>query len=290
MDVEQKTNEQRIIFVTGSNKGIGFGIIEGLLKQEDSNDIIILSSRNEDLGKESLQKLIDTYPNKEKNLHYCKLDITNSSSIDNVADFIKNTFGQIDILVNNAGVADREKFFNVDIDDFEYIFPTNVYGNMNITEKLLEEDLINKKGKVVIIGSSYGDLQRMPSEDIKNEFKKEDVTVEDLLNIAKRYREAIVNNTLEQDGWCKEAYSVSKMIINTYASVLARRQVVVDKMLQIYTCCPGWCKTDMAGPNATRTVEEGVVTPIYLINLPHEVNEEFQGKFFYDSKVKSFGI
>ena len=35
----------------------------------------------------------------------------------------------------------------------------------------------------------------------------------------------------------------------------------------------------MGGPNATRTIEEGVVTPIYLINLPHIINFEFHEKF-----------
>ena len=44
---------QKVILVTGSNKGIGFGIIETLLEKK-SKLVIILSARNEELGKKSM--------------------------------------------------------------------------------------------------------------------------------------------------------------------------------------------------------------------------------------------
>ena len=48
--------DRKIVLVTGSNKGIGYGIIETLLEKK-SNLKIILTSRNEDLGK-ILQEII----------------------------------------------------------------------------------------------------------------------------------------------------------------------------------------------------------------------------------------
>ena len=42
-------SSNKIVLVTGSNKGIGYGIIEALLKKK-SNFRIILTSRNEQLG------------------------------------------------------------------------------------------------------------------------------------------------------------------------------------------------------------------------------------------------
>jgi len=44
----------------------------------------------------------------------------------------------------------------------------------------------------------------------------------------------------------------------------------------------------MGGPNAHRSLEEGVVCPVYLVDLPFKVNPEFQGKFFLDQKVLEF--
>ncbi len=43
----------------------------------------------------------------------------------------------------------------------------------------------------------------------------------------------------------------------------------------------------MAGQEATRSIQEGAVTPVFLVELPYEVKAEYQGKFFYDNKVVS---
>ena len=36
----------------------------------------------------------------------------------------------------------------------------------------------------------------------------------------------------------------------------------------INCCCPGWVRTDMAGPNAALSPDEGAVTPVHLALLP----------------------
>ena len=40
-------------------------------------------------------------------------------------------------------------------------------------------------------------------------------------------------------------------------------------------------------PKAERSIEEGVLCLVYLINLEYKIKKEFQGQFFYDSKVDS---
>ena len=73
-------SNQKILLVTGSNKGIGYALIEGLLKEKTSLRII-LSSRNENLGQSALKSLISKYPNSKSQLFYHKLDITKKESI-----------------------------------------------------------------------------------------------------------------------------------------------------------------------------------------------------------------
>jgi hypothetical protein len=41
--------------------------------------------------------------------------------------------------------------------------------------------------------------------------------------------------------------------------------------------CPGWVRTDMGGPDATRSVEEGADTAVWLAD---EASHELTGKFF----------
>ena len=43
----------------------------------------------------------------------------------------------------------------------------------------------------------------------------------------------------------------------------------------------------MAGEKAPLTIDEGALTPVYLVELPFEVNKDYQGKFFYLNKVES---
>ena len=81
----------KVVLVTGSNKGIDFGIIEKLLEKK-SKLKIILSSRNEDLGKKSFEALLSKYPESKDNFYYHQLDITKEESIKNCIDWVKEKF------------------------------------------------------------------------------------------------------------------------------------------------------------------------------------------------------
>ena len=105
---------QKVVVVTGSNKGIGYGIIETLLEKK-SKLRIILSSRNEVLGKKSFEELLSKYPESKDTFYYHQLDITKEESIKNFADWAKEKFGKIDYLINNAGVATHGDAFNIDV-------------------------------------------------------------------------------------------------------------------------------------------------------------------------------
>ena len=80
------------------------------------------------------------------------------------------------------------------------------------------------------------------------------------------------------------------MCINKYASLVAYRSNITEKNVQVYSCCPGWVRTDMGGPKASRSIEEGVVCPLYLVELEHKINKDLQGRFFEDCKVSEIGI
>jgi NAD(P)-dependent dehydrogenase (short-subunit alcohol dehydrogenase family) len=279
-------NKGNIILVTGSNKGIGFGIVESLLSKKDQEYKVILTYRREDLGQASVDKLLSQFPEAKDRLFSHQLEVTSAESIENLGKWIAEKFGKIDVLVNNAGTASKGNAFNYD--SFIAVFDTNVFGTINLTESLLQKDLINQNGKIVILGSTVGNLCRLGKDELKELFRNPGLNVNGLLNIARRFGNAIKGNTVETEGWNKNIYSVSKMIINTYASVLGKRQDVVDKNIGVYACCPGWVKTDLAGPNAILTIEEGAVTPTYLAELPPTINNDLQGKFFFNCKPVSF--
>lgn len=275
---------QKVVLVTGSNKGIGYGIIETLLEKK-SKLVIILSARNEELGKKSYELLSSKYPDSKDKFYFHQLDITKEESIKNFCSWVKEKFGKLDCIVNNAGVATHGDLFNIDV--CNSTFEVNVYGTINFTEYILKNDMINKSGKIIMVGSIAGSLNKLKNEELKNGFKNA-TTYKELLDMGELFKKSVINDSVEKDGWCKNTYAVSKMIVNSYARVLALRDEIKKNDISVYSAHPGWVKTDMAGPKAPLSIKEGAETEVFLIELPDGINPEYQGKYFDKCKVSSF--
>ena len=163
----------------------------------------------------------------------------------------------------------------------------NVFGTINFTETMLKNDMINKSGKIILLGSMMGNLNYLNSSQLKSKFKNAK-TVQELLDLTNNFKISFKNKTTDKDGWCINSYSVSKMVVNTYARVLSLRNEIEINDISVYAAHPGWVKTDMTGPEAPLSVEEGVVNEIFLIELPDGINPKYQGKYFDNCKVSSF--
>jgi len=73
------------------------------------------------------------------------------------------------------------------------------------------------------------------------------------------------------------SYCLSKLALNGLTIMLA--EALQPDNIAVNSMCPGWVRTDMGGPDATRSVEEGADTTVWLADeAPHELT----GKFFRD--------
>ncbi len=70
------------------------------------------------------------------------------------------------------------------------------------------------------------------------------------------------------------AYGIAKAGLNALTVAAAREG---PKGVKINAMCPGWVRTRMGGPSASRTPEEGADTAIWLATLPEDGPS---GKFF----------
>jgi NAD(P)-dependent dehydrogenase (short-subunit alcohol dehydrogenase family) len=70
------------------------------------------------------------------------------------------------------------------------------------------------------------------------------------------------------------AYGIAKAALNALTKALPRD---LPPGVKINACCPGWVRTRMGGPSATRSPEEGADTPIWLADLP---DDGLTGGFF----------
>ena len=75
------------------------------------------------------------------------------------------------------------------------------------------------------------------------------------------------------------AYRISKAGLNPLTGVFASE--LEGTGIKVNAACPGWVRTDMGGASATRSVEEGVATTLWLATLP---NDGPSGGLFRDRK------
>jgi len=76
------------------------------------------------------------------------------------------------------------------------------------------------------------------------------------------------------DGWAP-AYCISKTALNGVTVQLA---AALPKFA-VNSVCPGWVRTDMGGANASRSVQEGADTIVWLAS---EAPQDLTGKFLRD--------
>lgn len=95
----QISKMERIVLVTGGNKGIGKAIAKRLGKEMDTK--VIIGCRNSELGIQTVNELKAI----QCNVVYCNLDLNDHDSIVATADFIEKEYGKIDVLINNAAVC-----------------------------------------------------------------------------------------------------------------------------------------------------------------------------------------
>lgn len=147
--------------------------------------------------------------------------------------------------------------------------------------------LMENSGKVIFVGSRAGRLGNLCSEQVRERFRDPSLDKTKLFSLMSEYRQSVIEGNSNEKGFYKRIYGVSKLGINLFAKVFSEEPAVIEKQIQVYSLCPGHVATDMTEGAGPLTVEEGVQTPLFLINLPFEVNESYQGQHFYRCEVSS---
>uniref|UniRef100_A0A5F9DEH6 Carbonyl reductase [NADPH] 1 n=1 Tax=Oryctolagus cuniculus TaxID=9986 RepID=A0A5F9DEH6_RABIT len=272
----------RVALVTGANKGIGYTIVRDLCRLFSGD--VVLTARDEARGRVAVQQL----QAEGLSPRFHQLDITDLQSIRALRDFLRKEYGGLDVLVNNAGIA----FQAADITPFhiqaEVTMKTNFDGTRDVCTELLP--LMRPGGRVVNV-SSMESLRALKScsPELQQKFRSETITEEELVGLMKKFVEDTKKGVHQKEGWPSTAYGVTKIGVTVLSRIQARHlseQRGGDKIL-LNACCPGWVRTDMAGPNATKSPEEGAETPVYLALLPPDA-EGPHGQFVVEKRVEQW--
>ncbi|XP_032755263.1 carbonyl reductase [NADPH] 1-like isoform X2 [Rattus rattus] len=272
----------RVALVTGANKGIGFAITRDLCRKFPGD--VVLTARDEARGRAAVQQL----QAEGLSPRFHQLDIDNPQSIRALRDFLRKEYGGLDVLVNNAGIASKGTDLNHFHIQREAAMKTNFFGTQAVCTELLP--LIKTQGRVVNVSSLISlEALKNCSPELRQKFRSETITEEELVGLMNKFVEDAKEGVHEKEGWPNSAYAVSKIGVTVLSRIYARKlneQRREDKIL-LNACCPGWVRTDMAGPKATKSPEEGAETPVYLALLPPDADGP-HGQFVQDKKVEQW--
>ncbi|HET9276853.1 MAG TPA: 3-ketoacyl-ACP reductase [Flavitalea sp.] len=120
----------RVAFITGGSRGIGFGIAKELAKNKFDLAINGVRPANE------VQKVIDELKVYGVDVIYCQGDISTTDARQSMINDIKNHYGRLNILVNNAGVAPKERkdILEGSEESFLHVLSTNLQGPYFLTQ------------------------------------------------------------------------------------------------------------------------------------------------------------
>ena len=170
---------------------------------------------------------------------FLSLDVSNSESIRKAASEFAAIADRLNVLVNNSGIYPDEGQSILTIARRQMVntFHTNTFGPLEVVQAFLPYLRRAESARVINVSSGYGQLDDLSP--------------------------------------AVSSYCLSKLALNGLTIMLAK--ALEADHIAVNSMCPGWVRTDMGGPNATRSLEEGADTIVWLADeAPHRL----MGKFF----------
>jgi NAD(P)-dependent dehydrogenase (short-subunit alcohol dehydrogenase family) len=236
-DEESDLMTERVAFITGGNRGLGF---QTALDFKSEGVKVVIGSRDAEQGKKALERLRAAGVDADA----IKFDITQEADHKAAYDYFSSKYGKLDILVNNAGIAagtfpgtgPEHRASEVPSDLLHKVFETNFFAPVALTKTLLPLLKKSPAGRIVNLSSILGSLTlhadpKSPIYDAKS-----------------------------------FAYDASKTALNAFTIHLAYE--LRDTNIKVNSAHPGWVKTDMGGEQAPMELSEGGKTSVALATLP----------------------
>jgi NAD(P)-dependent dehydrogenase (short-subunit alcohol dehydrogenase family) len=138
--------EQKIWIVTGSSRGLGRAIAEGVLERGDH---VVATARKAS----DLKELVDRYGDRVK---VASLDVTVPEQAQRVVEETVQKFGRIDVLVNNAGYGFMGAFEEMTSEQFARQIDTNFWGTVHLCRAVIPAMRAQRSGHIMNITSIGG--------------------------------------------------------------------------------------------------------------------------------------
>lgn len=138
-----------IFFVTGGSRGIGAGIVKGLVAA--GHDVAFTYATRADLAETVIAEAVKSAPDRKCRSY--ALDISDSSAVERVVDAVIEDFGTVDAVVLNAGINRPGLAVAMSDEDWRAVLDVNLTGAFFVCRQFLPTFLANGKGRFIYISS-----------------------------------------------------------------------------------------------------------------------------------------
>ncbi len=141
----------RVAIVTGSTKGLGRAMAEGLA---EAGATVVVSSRKQELCD---QVAAEVAAGTGRDVRGMACHVGDWDAIPAFVERVHDTFGRIDILVNNAGISPGfTTYLDMTLEFWRKVFSVNVEGPLRMSQQVVPIMRDNGGGAIVNVSSMGG--------------------------------------------------------------------------------------------------------------------------------------
>jgi NAD(P)-dependent dehydrogenase (short-subunit alcohol dehydrogenase family) len=147
---------QRIVLITGANRGIGVETAQQLARRGFH---VIIAARDEASGRQAARAITAD----SGTATFLPLDVSSSDSIRAAAREFSRVADHLDVLMNNAGIYPDKglTILTLSRDRLDATFQTNTFGPLEVTQAFLPFLRKAAAARVINVSSGYGQLDGM---------------------------------------------------------------------------------------------------------------------------------
>jgi NAD(P)-dependent dehydrogenase (short-subunit alcohol dehydrogenase family) len=203
------------------------------MSQENTERVVLITGANRGIGLETARQLaargwhvVLTARDAASGRHAVSAigSDGSSTSIQAAGRVFSSVADRLDVLINNAGIFPDQglNILNLSRARLDQTFQTNTFGPLEVTQAFLPFLRKAKAARVINVSSGYGQLGGLSPDE--------------------------------------PSYCLSKLALNGLTILLAA--ALKADGIAVNSMCPGWVRTEMGGPNASRSVKEGADTAV----------------------------